>query len=168
MQRRDHVWVVGGQSRRCILDGIDENPPPYERRAAGHPSRAGSRRSQFITGCWDHPTPTAHDVVRAVMRGTRRQLDVAQPQKTALELDAQRTAVPAIPADLRGLRDRALLLVGWAAALRRHFEPEGIVLTIRRSKTDREAPARASPSRWGEKKRRVRSGRCAPSSRPQR
>ena len=42
----------------------------------------------------------------------------------------------AIPADLRGLRDRALLLVGWAAALRRSelvalevadlgFEPEG-------------------------------------------
>jgi hypothetical protein len=44
-----------------------------------------------------------------------------------------------------GLRDRALLLVGWAAALRRNelvalevadlgLEPEGVVLTIRRSK----------------------------------
>jgi integrase len=55
----------------------------------------------------------------------------------------------AIPGDLRGLRDRTLLLVGWAAALRRSelvalevadmsFEPEGVVLTIRRSKTDRE------------------------------
>jgi site-specific recombinase XerD len=29
----------------------------------------------------DHPTPTDHDVVRAVVRGTRRQLGVAQPQK---------------------------------------------------------------------------------------
>jgi site-specific recombinase XerD len=67
----------------------------------------------------DHPTPTAHDVVRAVVRGTRRQLGVAQPQKTALELDALRTVVPNIPDDLRGRRDRALLLVGWAAALRR-------------------------------------------------
>jgi hypothetical protein len=28
----------------------------------------------------DHPTPTAHDVVRAVVRGTRRQLGVAKPQ----------------------------------------------------------------------------------------
>jgi site-specific recombinase XerD len=94
----------------------------------------------------DHPTPTDHDVVRAVVRGTRRQLGVAQPQKTALELDPLRTAVLAIPADLRGLRDRALLLLGWAAALRRSelvalevgdlgFEPEGVVLTIRRSKT---------------------------------
>ncbi len=58
------------------------------------------------------------------------------PQKTVLELDALRTVVLAIPADLRGLRDRALLLIGWAVALRRSelvalefgdlsFEPEG-------------------------------------------
>jgi hypothetical protein len=51
---------------------------------------------------------------------------------------------------VRGLRDRALLLVGFAAALRRSelvalevrdmaFESEGVVLTIRRSKTDPEA-----------------------------
>jgi integrase len=79
-------------------------------------------------------------VVRAVVRGTRRQLGVAQPQKTALELEALRTVVLAIPDDLRGRRDRALLLVGWTAALRRSelvalevddlsFEPEGVVLT---------------------------------------
>jgi integrase len=97
----------------------------------------------------DHAAPTDHDVVRAVVRGTRRQLGVAQPQKTALELDALRSVVLMIPADLRGLRDRALLLIGWTAALRRselvalevgdlNFEPEGVVLTIRRSKTDRE------------------------------
>jgi integrase len=97
----------------------------------------------------NHPTPTDHDVVRAVVRGTRRQLGVAQPQKTALELEALRSVVLAIPGDLRGLRDRALLLIGWAAALRRSelialevddlsFEPEGVVLAIRRSKTDRE------------------------------
>jgi SAM-dependent methyltransferase len=35
----------------------------------------------------DHSTPTDHDVVRAVVRGTRRQLGVAQPQKTAPVLD---------------------------------------------------------------------------------
>jgi integrase len=82
---------------------------------------------------------TAHDVVRAVVRDTRRELGVAQPQKTALEIDALRTVIAAIPEGLRGLRDRALLLVGWAAALRRSelvalevgdlsFEPEGVVL----------------------------------------
>lgn len=101
-------------------------------------------------GSTGHPTPTSHDVVRAVVRGTRRQLGVAQKQKTALELDDLRTALAAIPEDLRGRRDRAALLVGWAAALRRSelaaldvddvaYEREGIALSIRRSKTDREA-----------------------------
>ncbi|MBC5820706.1 MAG: tyrosine-type recombinase/integrase [Candidatus Eremiobacteraeota bacterium] len=101
-------------------------------------------------GSTGHATPTSHDVVRAVVRGTRRQLGVAQQQKTALELDALRAVLAAIPEDLRGLRDRVALLVGWAAALRRSelaaldisdvaYEREGMVLAIRRSKTDREA-----------------------------
>jgi integrase len=118
----------------------------------------------------DHPAPTDHDVVRAVVRGTRRQLGVAQPQKTALEIDALRSVVLAIPDDLRGRRDRARLLVGWTAALRRSelvalevvdlaFEPEGVVLTIRRSedrprggRRDRRGPVwrrRGELSGWG-------------------
>jgi hypothetical protein len=44
--------------------------------------------------------------MRAVVRDTRRQLGVAQPQKTALELDALRSVILNIPDDLRGLRDR--------------------------------------------------------------
>jgi integrase len=95
-------------------------------------------------------SPTEHDVVRAVVRGLRRQLGVVQPQKTALELEPLRMVLAPIAADPRGQRDRALLLVGWAAALRRselaalrvddvRFEPEGAVLTIRRSKTDQDA-----------------------------
>jgi site-specific recombinase XerD len=53
------------------------------------------------------------------------------------------------PTDLRGLRDRALLLLGFAAALRRselvalnvddiEENAEGILVIIRRSKTDQE------------------------------
>jgi site-specific recombinase XerD len=97
-----------------------------------------------------HTSPTEHDVVRAVVRGVRRQLGIAQKQKTALALDPLRAIIAQIPADPRGLRDRALLLVGWAAALRRseiaalivddlRVEPEGLVIRLRRSKTDQEA-----------------------------
>src|ERR1035441_6364069 len=64
------------------------------------------------------PTPRSA-TYRAVVRGLRRQLGVAQPQKTALELEQLRTVLAPIAADPRGRRDRALLLVGWAAALRR-------------------------------------------------
>src|SRR5450755_4858937 len=42
-------------------------------------------------------SPTEHDVVRAVVRGLRRQLGVAQPQKTALELEPLRTVLAPIP-----------------------------------------------------------------------
>jgi integrase len=97
-----------------------------------------------------HPSPTEHDVVRAVVRGVRRQLGVEQKQKTALELEPLRAVIAQIPSDTRGLRDRALILVGWAAALRRselaalgarqlRFEEEGVVVWLRRSKTDQEA-----------------------------
>ena len=67
----------------------------------------------------DHLTPTDHDVVRTVVRGTRRQLGVAQPQKTALELDALRTAVLAIPRISAGCTIGRFSLIGWTAALRR-------------------------------------------------
>ncbi len=97
-----------------------------------------------------HRSPAEHDVVRAVVRGTRRALGVAQRHSTALSLDGLTRVLAAIPDDIRGLRDRALLLVAWAGALRRSelvalefsdikFEAEGLVLRIRRSKTDQDA-----------------------------
>jgi hypothetical protein len=55
------------------------------------PKPAAPRRVYHRSLELDHPTPTDHDVVRAVVRGTRRQLGVAQPQKTALEIDALRS-----------------------------------------------------------------------------
>jgi integrase len=57
------------------------------------------------------------------------------------------------PDNLRGIRDRALLLVGFAGAFRRSelvaldvadvaLTPEGLLLTLRRSKTDQEGAGR--------------------------
>jgi site-specific recombinase XerC len=63
-----------------------------------------------------HHNPEEHDVVRAVVRGTRRELSVSQRQSTTLTLDGLTRVLAAIPGDTRGLRDRALLIVGWAAA----------------------------------------------------
>jgi integrase len=98
-----------------------------------------------------HQSPCEHDVVRAVVRGTRRALGVAQRQSTALTLDDLTRVLSPIAKDPRGLRDRALLLVGFAAALRRSElvaidfedlwfeEGRGVVIRIRRSKTDQES-----------------------------
>ena len=81
------------------------------------------------------------------MQGVRRTLGVAPKKKDALVRDQLLEVVAAIPNDLRGLRDRAMLLIGWAGALRRSeigaldvndvtFAPESSIVNLRRSKTD--------------------------------
>lgn len=97
-----------------------------------------------------YESPTAHEVVRSVLAGTRRRLGVAQTQKQALAVEDVRAIVGELGDDLAiDVRDRALLLVGFAGALRRSelvaldvadvaFEKQGIVLTLRRSKTNQE------------------------------
>ena len=93
------------------------------------------------------PTPTGESVVRSAHAGIRRVHGSEQTAKTALSPELLRKLLAKLPDDLRGRRDRALLLVGFAGALRRSelvaleardvvFEAEGMVLTIRRSKTD--------------------------------
>lgn len=90
-------------------------------------------------------------LVREVLRGIAREKGVAPRKKAGLTVDALRAALRSVDAvgGLRGLRDRALLLVGFHGALRRselaaldvedlRFEPTGVVLSIRKSKTDQE------------------------------
>jgi integrase len=65
-----------------------------------------------------YPPPTASPLVSATFAGIRRAHRRPLRKKTALVLEPLRAAVQAIPDSLPGLRDRALLLVGFAAALR--------------------------------------------------
>jgi site-specific recombinase XerD len=65
-----------------------------------------------------HPPPTAAAVVSTTFAGIRRAHRRPLNKKIALVLDRLLPAVQAIPETLPGLRDRALLLVGFAAALR--------------------------------------------------
>ena len=94
------------------------------------------------------PDPTADERVAATMRGIRRVHGQPPAQREPLTLDDLRALVRACGDDLAGLRDRALLLVGFAAALRRseivaldveHVRINGVLrITIARSKTDQE------------------------------
>jgi integrase len=97
------------------------------------------------------PSPTAHDMVRRIVRGIARTKGSSQGRKSAVTLEHLRAMLLEIRRDnLKAKRDRALLLLGFAAALRRselaelriedlRFEKRGLVVTIRRSKTDQEA-----------------------------
>jgi site-specific recombinase XerD len=99
-------------------------------------------------------SPIRHALVRSVWRGIRRDKGVAQKGKSpALTADI-RVMVDHLPQDkLLGVRDRALLLLGFAGAMRRselvgldvedvQDLEEGLVVTIRRSKTDQEGAGR--------------------------
>jgi site-specific recombinase XerD len=94
-------------------------------------------------------SPTEHGMVKRTLAGIRREKGTAQNQKNALLVDDLRRMVAPLSASLLDRRDRALMLLGFAAALRRselvalrfegvRFEEEGLVLTLRRSKTNQE------------------------------
>lgn len=91
--------------------------------------------------------------IRSVWAGIRRTKGTAPAQKTPLRVEELRCIVEALPRALGGLRDRALLLLGFAGAFRRselvaldvddlEFVPQGLVVRVKRSKTDQEGEGR--------------------------
>ncbi|MDM7948291.1 site-specific integrase [Hydrogenophaga sp.] len=106
-----------------------------------------------------HADPAKTDLVRTVMRGVRRVKGTSQRQVSPL-LKADILAMTEKTEGLRGVRDRALILVGFAAALRRselatldfgdvEFVREGLVIHLRTSKTDQEGAGRKIGVPWG-------------------
>ena len=105
------------------------------------------------------PDPAKSDLVRAVLRGVRRSHGTAQRQAAPL-LKHDLLALLSLMNGTKGVRDRALILLGFAAALRRSelvaldvsdldFVTEGLVVHLRRSKTDPEATGRTIAVPWG-------------------
>ncbi len=93
--------------------------------------------------------PTGRLEVAATVAGIRRALGTAPTRKAPALTTDLRAMVGQLPNTLRGVRDRALLLVGFAGAFRRselvaldladiEEAPDGIIVTIRQSKTDQE------------------------------
>lgn len=95
-----------------------------------------------------HESPCANRVVRDILRGIARETGLAPARKAAVTLDALRAMLLAIDGDdVAARRDRAILLLGFAAALRRseiaairfedlRYSKRGLLLRIPRSKTD--------------------------------
>ena len=95
----------------------------------------------------DLVAPTRSDLVRMTMRGIRRTHGRPQRRVTPIMKDDLVAMVEGMGDGLKDLRDRALLLVGFAGAFRRselvaidvddvEHVPKGIVINLRRSKTD--------------------------------
>ncbi len=100
-----------------------------------------------------YPNPTGSGRVKAVSAGICRVHGTAVDQAAPITVAVLRRMLEVAPPGLAGTRDRALLLIGFAGALRRSEiaaleaealgeVDEGLVLTITRSKTDQEGAGR--------------------------
>lgn len=101
----------------------------------------------------DWPNPCQREVVRATMRGIKRVKGTAQEQAKPLLREDLFLILDAMGTDPRARRDRALLLIGWAGGFRCSELTgldladvdevrEGLILHLRRSKTDQTGQGR--------------------------
>jgi integrase len=100
-----------------------------------------------------YESPTRSSLVRATLRGIKRKQGTAQRQAKPLLKEDLIAALDAMGDTLRDVRDRALLLIGFAGAFRRSElvaldkgdigrVREGIIINLRRSKTDQTSKGR--------------------------
>jgi len=98
-------------------------------------------------------SPTSSGIVRNTFKGIKRTLGTAVTQKSPTLIEDVRAMIAATDEGLIGLRDRALILLGFAGAFRRSelvslavtdlsFTRDGLTVTLRRSKTDQEGAGR--------------------------
>ncbi|WP_112663431.1 site-specific integrase [Microvirga flavescens] len=99
------------------------------------------------------PNPVTSDLVHLTMRGIRRVHGKPQRQSAALLVQDVRRMIAGFGDNPTDLRDRALILIGFAGALRRSElraincsdiarVPHGLLIQITRSKTDQEGNGR--------------------------
>lgn len=93
------------------------------------------------------PDPANDETVRIVLEGIKRSIGTEPTQAPAFAIDHYKEQIRCIPPTPTGLRDRALLLTGFAGAFRRselvalnvenvQFTREGVVISYRGSKTN--------------------------------
>jgi site-specific recombinase XerD len=160
----------------CAGKGVASLPASPETVAAflAHEAERGSAASTITRRCAairyahrlaDLEPPTNSEKVRATLRGIRRTVGAAPARKVPVLAETARAMALAAPVGLKGTRDRALLLLGFAGAFRRselvalnvtdlEETEDGLKITIRRSKTDQEGQ--------GETIAIIRGGACCP------
>jgi integrase len=100
-----------------------------------------------------YESPTHDPVVRNTMKGIRRTVGTAPVQKAAALTADIVAMIDQTDAGIIGVRDAALVLLGFAGAFRRSelvclnvedcaFTRDGLTVTLRRSKTDQEGAGR--------------------------
>ncbi len=118
---------------------------------------------RIVHGAREAGDPTDAELVEKTWRGIRRDenVQVGQEGREALLARHIRAMVDALEDErLKGRRDRALILIGYATGMRRselaaldvedlEFRPEGVLVRIRRSKTDQAGRGRTASVHYG-------------------
>ena len=146
------------------LPALPETVAAYIAECAGR-LKVGSIQRRLNAIAEAHKTmgtesPTGAGIVRATLKGIRRTLGTAATQKAPAITADIRAMVEATGAGMIGLRDRALMLLGFAGAFRRSelvaldvadllFSRDGLTVTLRRSKTDQEGLGRKVGAPYG-------------------
>jgi site-specific recombinase XerD len=141
----------------CPLPASPEAVASYIAECAGH-LKVGSIQRRLNAIAEAHKavgleSPTAAGIVKNTLKGIKRTLGTAAVQKAPALTDDVRAMVGMADCGLIGLRDRALILLGFAGAFRRSevvsldvsdldFGRDGLAITLRRSKTDQEGQCR--------------------------
>lgn len=104
-------------------------------------------------GAKGYPSPTSSELVRSVLKGIKRTKGTAQAQAKPLLRDDLFLILDAIGHSHKDMRDKALLLLGFAGGFRRselvglnvsdiEHVRQGIIVTLCRSKVDQEGQGR--------------------------
>jgi len=98
-------------------------------------------------------SPTSTGIVKNTLKGIKRTMGTASRQKAPAMTDDIRAMLEVADAGLIGVRDQALILLGFAGAFRRSelvsldvedcvFGKDGLTVMLRRSKTDQDGQGR--------------------------
>lgn len=115
------------------------------------------RQAHAISG---HSFEKNNPCISETLKGIKNTHGTAQVMKAPIVIDELREMVKVLKKDIIGIRDKALLLIGFTGAFRRselvgicfedlNFTKEGVEILLRRSKTDQEGKGAIVPIPYG-------------------
>jgi integrase len=157
------------QQRVEALPATDQTVAAYLADMADRGAKAATIARRLVVISQAHkaadlPSPTTSSLVSRTHAGIRRTLGTAQTGKAPALVDDLKRMLEKLPVTRVGFRDRALLLLGFAGAFRRselvsldvsdlQFTRAGLIVTLRKSKTDQEGRSRRLGIPYGSSER---------------
>jgi integrase len=163
--RRTYASVWKGFERWALANGLSPLPASadtvavYVAHLVSKGRKTGTVQSVLVAISQRHldagfPSPRIDPRVRHIVRGVRRKLGANQCAKNALTSEHVDLMIATLGTDLRGLRNRAILALGFASGMRRS---ELVALRVSDlALTDTGATITIRVSKWNAAPRRVR------------